>query len=98
MGDMTTGPEELLMGWLLELLERKPDPWNDRQRSFLLSLLRTPEGTRTLGKLAATGTRLRKTQLNPLQMGNLQSIQAALEAFWNDPSPETYRDLGIARW
>jgi hypothetical protein len=93
-----TSPDELLLGWLLELLGRTGSPWNDPQRSFLLSVLQTPDGARTLAKLAATGKRLQQTGLNPHQMGNLQGIHAALESFWQDPSPETYRALGIARW
>jgi hypothetical protein len=98
MSDVDLSPEELLIRWFLDLLERPGETWNETQRSYLVSLLRTPEGARTLGKLAATTARLRKTGFAPAEMGDLGAIHSALEAFWKDPSPGTYRDLGIARW
>jgi hypothetical protein len=91
-------PEERLLGWLLNLLGLPSDAWSASQRSFLTSLLGRPEGTRILGRLAATTVRLRNTGMSPAQMGDLAEIYTAQEKFWKNPSPETYKELGIARW
>ena len=72
--------------------------WDSRQTSFLNSVLHTEEGARVLGSLVATTLRLRQSAFKPEQMGHFSTILPAIEAFWSNPSPQTFQDLRIARW
>jgi hypothetical protein len=98
MTEQFKASQDSLVEWLLRLLEREENPWNKRQSSYLRSLLRTPEGARTLARMATTCVRLRTTGYEPTQMGKIGSVYVGLEKFWHDPSPATYLNVGIVRW
>jgi hypothetical protein len=46
----------------------------------------------------ATTLRLRATVFKPEQMGAVGMLLPSIEAFWNNPNPETFQKLRIARW
>jgi hypothetical protein len=87
-----------LIDWILEALERPGDSWDMRQLSFLDSVLHTQDGARVLGSLVVTTLRLRTSAFQPDQMGHFSTLLPAIEAFWSDPSPQTFQELRIARW
>jgi len=87
-----------LIGWILEALDLPAHTWDARQIAFLDSVLHTEEGARVLGSLVVTTLRLRRSAFKPDQMGHFTTIQPAIEAFWSNPSPQTFQDLRIARW
>jgi len=93
MKDSGAAAREKLLQWLLDLLDRSSGSWSRTQRAFLESLLDGQEGTKTLAELAVTSVRIRASGLKPDEMGRLRPIQEAIEAFWNNPSAETYEDL-----
>jgi len=87
---------EKIFQWLLTLLDRSADSWSPSQRAFLLSLLEGEEGTKTLVQMAVTTARLRASGLKPEELGPLWAMHQAIADFWDDPSPETYRNLHTA--
>jgi len=87
-----------LIDWILGALELPGGTWDSRQISFLDSVLNTQEGARVLGSLVVTTLRLRQSAFKPDQMGHFSTILPAIEAFWSNPSPQTFQDLRIARW
>lgn len=93
------GPgREPLLAWLILSLGREDRPWDAGQVSFLESILETKDGPRVLASLVVTTLRLRQSAFKPDQMGNLGNILPAIEAFWDEPTPQTFADLRIARW
>ena len=96
-----TGPliKLALLAWLLRSLGRESTPWSAEQSVFLESILDSEEGARILASLVVTTLRLRQSALfKPDPLGAAGSVLPAIEAFWQDPSPQTYRELRIARW
>ena len=96
-----TGPQikPALLSWLRRSLGRESDPWSAEQAAFLESLLGSEEGARILASLVVTTLRLRQSAaFKPDPLGAAGSILPAIEAFWQDPTPQTYRELRIARW
>ena len=87
-----------LLPWILDSLERPAGSWSAAQAGFIDGLLATPEGARILASLVVTTLRFRGSGLRPDQMGQVGTLLPVIEAFWNDPSAQTYRDLRIARW
>jgi hypothetical protein len=87
-----------LIDWIIEALELPPQSWDSRQIAFLDSVLHTEEGARVLGSLVVTTLRMRKSAFKSDQLGHFTTIQPAIEAFWNNPSPQTFQELRIARW
>ena len=87
-----------LLHWILEALGRSPSSWSAEQTAFIHALLEREEGTRVLSSLVVTTLRLRKSSLPPEKDGPLSSVLPSIEAFWNDPSPQTFQELRIARW
>ena len=97
----TAGPaiRPALLSWLVRSLGREETPWSAEQSAFLDSLIGTEEGARVLASLVVTTLRLRQSALiKTEQLGPVGSVLPAIEAFWRDPSPQTYRELRIARW
>jgi len=86
-----------LTGWIRDALQRE-DSWGDEQTSFLESILATAEGSRALASLVVTTLRLRASAFKPEQMGAVGMLLPSIEAFWNNPNPETFQKLRIARW
>lgn len=95
-GNQGTQAREKLIQWFLGLLDRHERGWSRPQLDFLDSLLQGQEGTKTLAELAVTSVRLRSSGLKPEEMGRLKTIHAAIEVFWENPSPETYENLRVA--
>ena len=91
-------PQEKLLGWILQLLERSDQPWREEERFFLSSFLRAPRGAKSLARMATTYVRLKNTGMRPAQMGDVGRLYSALDEFWQNPSAKTYRKMGIARW
>lgn len=87
-----------LLEWILRAIERPNNSWNAEQSAFVESVLNTQEGPRVLGSLVVTTLRLRQSAFKPDQMGHFTTILPAIEAFWSNPSPQTFQDLRIARW
>jgi hypothetical protein len=96
MSDSGISAHEKLLKWMMDLLGRSPESWDRDQRDFVDSLLEGQEGTKTLAQLAVATAHLRASGLNPEEMGSLRPVHEAMEAFWNDPSPETYEFLHTA--
>ena len=96
MSDPGIQARALLIQWLLTLLDRPERPWNGAQLAFLDSLLQDEEGAKTLAELAVTRTRIKASGLGPEQVGGLDTFASAIEAFWEDPSLETYEMLRTA--
>ena len=98
----TTGPTKPdLISWLLRSLGRESTPWTLEQSAFLESVLGSEEGARILASLVVTTLRLRQsqiTQFKPDPLDAAGTVLPAIEAFWQDPSPQSYRELRIARW
>jgi hypothetical protein len=95
--DRTVSPHPLI-DWILQALERPDGSWDAQQTAFLDSVLNTQEGARLLGSLVVTTLRLRKSAFQPEQLGRFSTLLPAIEAFWSNPSPQTFQDLRIARW
>ena len=91
--DPGASARQKLLQWILDLLEMNDSSWNSGQREFLDSLLRGQEGTKTLAELAVTSARIRGSGLQPEELGALREMHEAIEAFWNNPGPETYENL-----
>lgn len=87
---------EKLLHWMLDLLERDPGSWSQPQQAFIDSLFKGQEGTKLLAQLAVATSHLRNCGLTPEAMGKLRLVHEAMEAFWNNPSPETYEALHAA--
>lgn len=87
-----------LIDWIQEALDLPGDTWDSTQLAFLESVLHTQEGPRVLGSLVVTTLRLRQSAFKSDQMGHFTTILPAIEAFWSNPSPQTFQDLRIARW
>ena len=87
-----------LIDWILEALDLPVNSWDSHQIAFLDSVLDTQEGPRVLGSLVVTTLRLRQSAFKSEQMGHFSTILPAIEAFWSNPSPQTFQDLRIARW
>ena len=96
MIDSRLATREKILQWLLDLLERSADSWNPSQRAFLNSLLEGEEGTKTLVQMAVATARLRASGLKPEDLGALHAMHEAMEGFWNDPCPGTYKNLHTA--
>ena len=96
MSDPGTQARALLIEWLLTLLNRPERPWTGAQLAFLDSLLQDEEGAKTLAELAVTRTRFRATRLGPHRVSALDTFASAMEAFWEDPSLESYEMLRTA--
>jgi hypothetical protein len=82
-----------LLSWIQSLLELKEATWTPPQLDFLDSLLQGQEGTKTLAELAVTSARIRGSGLKPEELGALREMHEAIEAFWNNPGPESYDNL-----
>lgn len=91
--DPGASARQKLLQWIQDLLERNDASWSSGQREFLDSLLRGQEGTKTLAELAVTSARIRGSGLLPEELGALREMHEAIEAFWNNPGPETYENL-----
>jgi hypothetical protein len=96
MTDPVVAAREKLLEWIRSVLERPVGGWNRRQVAFLHSLLEGQEGTKTLAELAVTSARIRASGLQGPELGLLQSVHQAIEAFWNNPGPGTYEKLRAA--
>jgi len=96
MNDPGMQARERLIQWLLTSLDRRERPWTGVQLGFLDSLLQDEEGAKTLAELAVTRTRIRASRLGPDQVSGLDTFASAMEAFWEDPSLETYEMLRTA--
>ena len=96
MSDPGTQARALLIEWLLTLLNRPERPWTGAQLAFLDSLLQDEEGAKTLAELAVTRTRIRASRLGPHWVSALDAFASAMEAFWEDPSLESYEMLRTA--
>ncbi|HEU5181858.1 MAG TPA: hypothetical protein VFW45_13805 [Candidatus Polarisedimenticolia bacterium] len=96
----TTGTiKPALISWLLRSLGRESTPWSAEQSAYLESIMETEEGARILASLVVTTLRLRQSALfKPDSHGTAGTILPAIEAFWQDPTSQTYRELRIARW
>jgi hypothetical protein len=81
---------------MTDLLGLSVEAWDRSQQDFIASLLEGEEGTKTLAQLAVATARLRASGLNPKEMGTLHGVHLAMEAFWKDPSSETYEELHAA--
>ena len=96
MNESDLTAREKLLHWMLDLLGRARGDWNANQRTFIDSLLNGQEGTKLLAQLAVATSHLRNCGLTPEAMGKLRLVHEAMEAFWNNPSPETYEELHAA--
>lgn len=97
----TAGPafKPALLSWLTRCLGRDSTPWTAEQAAFLESIIASEDGARILASLVVTTLRLRQSApFRADQLGNVGSVLPAIEAFWQDPSSQTYRELRIARW
>lgn len=84
---------EKIFQWLVDSLGRSAGSWDPSQRAFIDSLLDGEEGTKTLVQMAVATARLRASGLKPEELGDLHTMQEAMEEFWNDPCHATYVDL-----
>ncbi|HEU5181603.1 MAG TPA: hypothetical protein VFW45_12505 [Candidatus Polarisedimenticolia bacterium] len=91
--DPGSGARGLLLDWIRDLIGREDGCWDASQRTFLDSLLRGQEGTKTLAELAVTSARIRASGLQPEDLGPLREMHDAIEMFWNNPCPESYENL-----
>jgi len=91
--DSGAAARQKLLAWIQDLLELKESSWSPLQLDFLDSLLQGQEGTKTLAELAVTSARIRGSGLKPEELGSLREMHEAIEAFWNNPDPETYENL-----
>ena len=96
MNDPALAAREKLLEWILAVLERPAGKWSRKQVAFLHSLLDGQEGTKTLAELAVTSARIRASGLVGSELGLLESVHRAIEAFWNNPGPGTYEKLRAA--
>jgi hypothetical protein len=93
MNESGLSAREMLVRWILDLLGRSAGGWNRSQWEFIGSLLDGQEGTKTLAQLAVATSHLRSSGLDPKEMGSLRPVLEAMEAFWSNPSGETYDSL-----
>jgi hypothetical protein len=93
MSDPGVSAREKLLEWILDLLNRPAEGWDRAQWRFISSLLEGQEGTKTLAQLAVATSHLRSSGIDPKEMGSLRPVLEAMEAFWKNPSVETYESL-----